>query len=200
LKRNFLLSILAVVPAVLMPLAATCQVTPAASPATTERAEPSYKYEVYGGFGYTSLNQVNGSRYGLMGAEASVTRYLGKYFGISGNGAFYSHPVATGNPGSPTVDTVLFGPVLRAPLFARTSAFVRVLIGGEHTGGESQTPNISFAGGVGGGMDYDLNKHFSIRASGDNVASSFTVISPVKGDSPHETWSSRASIGVVYKF
>jgi hypothetical protein len=200
LKRNFLLSILAVIPALLLPLAATCQVTPAAGSGPAEQVERSHKYEVFAGFGYTSLNQVNQSRYGLEGVNVSVTRDLGKYLGVTADGVYYMRPVASGNPGDPKVYAILAGPVIEAPLFGKISGLVHVLIGVEHTGGESQRPDVSFAGGLGGGLEYRLSPHFSLRATGDDIASSFTVRDPLPGDSSHERWNSRATIGVVYKF
>ena len=202
LKRKLLLSILAVVPAALMPLAAASQVAPASGSASAERVEPSYKYEVYAGYGYTSLNQVNQSRYGLQGVNLSVTRDWGKYFGVTADGAYYGYATGSGNPGTPSVDTVLFGPVLHANLYERTGVFVHVLLGGEHTGGESMTPNISFAAGVGGGMEYKLSPHFAVRASGDYIGASFSVRgnSSGLGYSPHRTFDPRATVGVVYKF
>ena len=200
MKRNFLLSILAVIPAVLLPLAATCQVAPASGSGTAEQAEPSHKYEVFAGFGYTSLNQVNQSRYGLEGVNVSVTRDFGRYFGVTADGVYYMRSVASGNPGDPKVYAMLAGPVIEAPLFGKISGLVHVLIGVEHTGGENQRPDLSFAGGMGGGLEYRLSPRFSLRVTGDNIASSFTVTNPAPGDSAHERWNSRATIGVVYKF
>jgi hypothetical protein len=201
LKRTLLLSLLAVVPVALMPLAAAGKIAPDRKPAT-EGDQPSYKYEVFAGFGYTGLNQVNNSRSGLMGVNLSVTRDWGKYFGITADGAYYKYAIKTGNPGTPSVDTVLFGPVIHAELLGRTSMFVHALLGGAHTGGESMTPNISFAGGMGGGLEYRLSKHLAVRASGDYIASSFSVSgnSPSLGYSPHKVWNPHAAFGVVYKF
>jgi len=187
------------VSATLMPLAATSQIAKERRP-STDQVEPSYKYEVYAGYGYTSLNMVNTSRSGLQGVNLSVTRDWGRYFGLTADGAFYKYAVKSGNPGNPSVDAVFFGPVFHAPLYGHVSGFVHVLLGGEHVAGENQNPNISFAGGVGGGMEYKLSPRLAIRASGDDIASSFTVIQPAPGDSPHRTRSSRATIGVVYKF
>jgi hypothetical protein len=196
--RKFLLSILAVIPAVFLPLTATSQIAP--DRPHKEQAEPTFKYEVYAGYGYTSLNQVNQSRYGLQGANFSVTRDWGKYFGLTADGAFYNYATSQGNPGSPKVDLVLLGPVLHAQLIGRTSGFFHVLLGGAHTGGESMTPNISFAGGVGGGLEYQLKPRIFIRASGDDIASSFVSDPNHLGYSPHERRNSRATLGVVYKF
>jgi hypothetical protein len=201
LKRKWLVSILAVVPAALMPLAATGQIAPDRG-TRPDRPEPTYKYQVYAGFGYTSLNQVNQSRYGLEGVNIAVTRNWGRFFGLTADGGFYSHSVASGNPGKPSVDMVLFGPELHAPLYDRLNIFARALLGGEHTGGESQTPKVSFAGGAGVGLEYVLTQRFVLRLSGDDIASSFSVTgnSPALGNSPHLRRNSRASFGVAYRF
>jgi hypothetical protein len=100
LKRTLLLSILAVVPAALMPLAAIGQVAPDRD-SKPDKAEPSYKYEVFAGYGYTSLNQVNQSRSGLQGPDVIVTRNWGKYFAITADGAYYKYAYESGNPGTP---------------------------------------------------------------------------------------------------
>jgi len=199
LKRNLLLSILALVPAALLPLAASCQIAPDRPPAA-ERAERTFKYEAYAGVGYTSLNQVNQSRYGLLGVNLSLTRDWGKYFGVTADGTSYFHAVASGNPVNAKVDLVLAGPVVHVDLYNRYSGFIRVLIGGEHTGGASEVPNISFAGGVGGGMEYKLSPRISLRVSGDDILSSFVEDPNNLGYSPHRRGNPRAGFGAVYRF
>ena len=76
--RKWLISILAV-PAALLPLTAAAQIRP--EPAPGPRVEGP-KYSVFAGFSYTSLNQVNQSRYGLMGANVEVSRNFGRFFAI----------------------------------------------------------------------------------------------------------------------
>jgi len=202
----FLFSILAGISAAFLPLAATSQASSSTGSNASDQPEKSYKYEVYAGYAYTSLNQVNQSRYGLQGANLSVTRDFGRYFGLTAEGDFYNKsfgsPEVIGSTIEPTVTSVLFGPVLHANLYGRFGGFVHGLLGGEHTGGESQTPNISFAGGFGGGMEYSLTNRFSLRTSGDIIGASFSLTgnSTQLGYSPHRTWDSRASIGVVYHF
>jgi hypothetical protein len=202
----FLFSLLAVVPAALLPLAATSQSSSSSGSKTSETGENTYKYEVYAGYAYTSLNQVNQSRYGLQGVNLSVTRDFGRYFGVTAEGDFYSKsfgsPEVVGSTINPTVTSVLFGPVIHANLYGRFGGFVHGLLGGEHTGGESQTPNISFAGGIGGGVEYSFTNRFSLRTSGDIIGASFSLTqnSPELANSPHRTWDSRASIGAVYHF
>jgi hypothetical protein len=188
------------VPAALMPLAGQCQVAPDTGVAPAERAEVSYKYEAYAGYGYTSLNQVNASRYGLQGVNLAITRDWGRYFGLTADGAAYLSSFEAGNPGDPKVDLVLFGPVVHANIYGKVDGFFRGLLGGEHTAGESEVPNISFAGGLGGGLDYALSPRLKIRASGDDIASSFVEDPNHQGYSPHKRWNSRAGIGIVYKF
>src|SRR5580658_999553 len=202
----FLFSFLALVPAALLPLAATSQVSSTSGSNSSDQPEKTYKYEVYAGYAYTSLNQVNQSRFGLQGVNLSVTRDWGKYFGVTAEGDYYRFPFGSpevvGSTTKPQVESVLFGPVLHANIYGHYSGFVHGLLGGEHTGGESQTPNISFAGGIGGGVEYSLTPRFSIRASGDIIGASFSLTgnSTELSNSPHRSWDSRASIGAVYHF
>jgi hypothetical protein len=197
---------LALVPAAMMPLAATGQVAPAKRSADTDQPEKVYKWEGYGGFAYTSTKNISTSRQGLIGAKIGLTRDFGRYFGLTGEGTFYetsfSSPAIENSTQKPTETSVLFGPVIHASLYGPVSGFVNVLLGGEHINGTSQTPNISFAGGVGGGMEWKFSPHLSARAYGDDIASSFSLINNTTqlGNSPHKTWSSRAGIGVVYRF
>jgi len=217
LKRNLLFSILALVAGTLVPLAASCQIVIDKPPAP-EKTEKTYKWEAYAGYGYTSLNQVNQVRYGLQGVNASLTRDFGKYFGLTADGSYYFKAIQSGNPVNAKVYLALAGPVFHVDLYSRYSGFARVLIGGAHTGGAGEIPNISFAGGIGAGLDYKLSQHFSLRASGDDITSSF--VAPVylanppapnqpppagscttnSGCTPHEHRNSRAEFGVVYKF
>jgi len=201
LKRKWLISFLALIPASLMPLAAAGQVTPD-SGTRTERPESPYNNSVYVGIGYTSLNQVNQSRYGLTGVNAAYTYDFGRYFGLTADGAYYPGALRSGNPGNPSVWLMLAGPELHAQLFSHLNGFVRGFMGAAHTGGTGQTPDVSFAGGLGGGLEYVLTPHWRIRASGDNIASSFSITNntPQLGYSPHMRWNPRATGGVVYRF
>ncbi len=217
MKRIFLRSILAAIAAVLLSLSAAAQVAPDSGQAPAAKAQPAYKYEVYAGFGYTSLNQVNQSRYGLAGVDISVTRDWGRYFGLSGIVNYYkpalhfgSSSTTTqgsttvtsnnGNPGDPSVYEILIDPEIHATLYGPLSGFFHGGMGIEHTGGEGMSPNMSFAGGVGGGMTYDLSPRLAIRASGDKIGASFPLRDNPPGYSPHRTWNSSGTIGIVYRF
>lgn len=201
MRRKWLLSLLAVVPAVLAPVAVSGQIAPDRGP-RAEHAEPTYKYQVFAGFSYTSLNQVNQSRFGLIGFNIDASRNFGRYFALTADGAFYSTSFSSGNPGNPSVSMILGGPELHAPLYGRVNGYFRGLLGGEHTGGEGVTPNISFAGGLGGGLEYVLSPRLVIRAGGDEILSSFSVRNntPQLGNSAHMRGNGRATIGVGYRF
>lgn len=198
LKSKSLLSIMAVASALILPMAAVGQIAPEKPP--KDVTGPVYKYEAYVGYGYTSLNQVNLSRSGLQGVSASVARNFGDHFGIKVDGGHYAWSVTSKNPGTPTVDMVLVGPVLRGNLFEKWSGYAEGLFGGIHTGGVSIQPGVSFAGGFGIGVDYNRNARWAIRAFGDDIGSSFTIQPYQSGFSTHMRWNARAGIGVVYHF
>ena len=199
MKRNLFVSLLAVIAAALLPLAASCQIAPERTPGP-QQTGPLYKWEAYVGFTYTSLNQVNQSRYGLEGVSASVTRDFGKYFGVTAEGADFFKALKAGNPVNATVDQVLVGPVVHVDIVWHISAFGHALLGAEHTGGAGEIPNISFAGGGGGGAEYSINSRLSVRASGDKIYSSFVEDPNHLGYSPHMRSNARAGFGVVYRF
>lgn len=205
MKRTFLFSILAVLAAVLAPLTAEAQVNPEAAPPPAQGA--TYKYEAYVGFAYTRLRQVpvTVSYSGLLGGKASLARDWGKYFQLLGSVDYYG--VGTGNtylpnPGHPTVYTALLGPAIHANIYGNLSGVIFAQIGGEHTGGESMTPGISFAGGFGGGVAYSLNRKMAVQLTGDRVGASFSLPNntPQLANSTHRTWNARGTIGVVYRF
>lgn len=205
MKSKFVLSYLAVIAAALMPLAAQGQIAP--EKPRSQGGPPSYKWEAFAGVGYTGLNQVNQSRYGLLGGRFGVTRDFGKYFGLTGQGAYYRTQAGTGtgdngNPGDPSDYSALAGPEFRANIYGNFDGFVHGLMGIEHTGGEHMTPNISFAGGFGGGLVYNLSQHWGLRASGDRVGASFSLRNNTAqlGYSPHMHWNARGEFGVIYRF
>lgn len=200
LKRTFLLAMLAVFSAALVSVSALAQAAPEAGPAPAP-----LKYEVYAGFAYTSLNQVNTSRYGLMGGEVALTRDWGRYFGLRGSGDYYRVAAGhglPGNPGNPSVYSILGGPELHVTIYGPVAGLLFGELGMEHTGGEGMIPDTSFAGGFGGGMAYNLNRRWAIRVTGERVLASFSLINntPQMANSTHRTANSRASVGLVFHF
>jgi hypothetical protein len=206
LKRTLLLTLLAVISAVTLSVPVSGQVDPANKKPSADAADVDYKWEASAGFAYTSLNNVTRSRYGLVGIKAGVTRDFGRYYGLTAEGSYYKYALFAspnnGNPGDPSLYTALAGPVIHAELYEKFSAFLHGLIGVEHSGGESQIPATSFAGGFGGGMEYKVNPRLSVRATGDDIGASFSPINntPALGYSAHRSWNPQASLSVVYHF
>lgn len=169
----------------------------------TAAANPNFqKYSVFAGFSYTSLNQVNQSRYGLIGGNVELSRNWGRFFAVTVDGGFYPASLGSGNPGNPSVSMILAGPEIHGTLFQNWTLYFHGLMGGEHTGGEGMTPNISFAGGIGAGIQHEFGPHWAARAGGDDIGSSFSLTnnSPQLGYSPHRRFNARASIGMAYRF
>jgi hypothetical protein len=165
-----------------------------AKPATDAVAELQ-RYEAYVTAAYSSANQVKGSS-ALIGFNAGVDAKLKKWFG--GTVDFGQYANSTG-VAKPTVTTLLAGPEFYIPS-GNLTGFAHVLFGGAHTGGVTTNPDISFAYGVGGGFQYAVSPHLSIRVSGDGIRSSFTAIPFVLGDSPHSRLNARATGGIAYRF
>jgi hypothetical protein len=203
LKRTSFFLLLAVVGATLQPMKAIGQVNPDTASGPPQTANP--KYEAYVGFAYTRIRQVPVSYSGLLGGKATLGRNFGKYFQLMASGDYYK--LGTGhrglpNPGHPSVYTFLVGPELHVTIFDNISGEFFGELGGEHTGGESETPNISFAGGFGGGLSYSLNRRFAIRLVADRVAASFSLPgnNAQNNYSTNRTWNARATMGLVYRF
>ena len=91
LKRTLLLTMLAVIPAVVLSVSASGQVDPVRKKPSADAADVDYKWEVFGGLAYTSLNNVTRSRYGLVGLKAGATRDFGRYFGLTAEGSYYKY-------------------------------------------------------------------------------------------------------------
>ena len=96
---------------------------------------------------------------GLLGGKVSLARDWGKYFQLIGSVDYYKLGTGHGNlsnPGHPSMYTSLLGPGLHANLYGNLSGLVFAELGGAQTGGEHMSPDISFAGGFGGGLTYNL--------------------------------------------
>ena len=206
MKKILVRSLLAMIPAVFLPLNAMGQASPEGRGPAGQNP-PSLKYEAYAGFGYSSINQVNQSRYGLMGVNLAFTREFARYFGLTALGNYYKPPLggsngSNGNPGDPSVYEVIFGPDVHATIYGPVSGFLHGGLGVEHTGGENETPKISLAGGFGGGLTYDLSPRLAVRACGDRIGASFSVRnnSSQQAYSPHTAFNSSGTIGIVYRF
>jgi hypothetical protein len=203
LKRTLLFLFIGVAGAMLTALPAASQVNPEAAPGPAQAAP--YKYEAYVGVAYSRQRQVPVSYSGLLGGKAMVGRDFGKYFQLMASGDYYKVGLGHGylpNPGNPYIYTFLVGPAIHATLYENLSGVFFAELGAEHTGNEHETPNLSFAGGFGGGLGYSLNRRFGLQLTADRVAASFSLPNnnAQQGYSTNRTWNARATFGVVYRF
>jgi hypothetical protein len=186
--------------AALLPIAASAQVE-----APPPAAGVGPKYEIYVGGAYTRLRQVPNSYSGLVGGKATLSRNFGRYFQLFGSGDYYTIGTGHGdipNKGNPFIYTFMVGPAVHATLYGNLSGLVFGELGGEHTGNEGITPSISFAGGFGGGLKYNLSHRWAVQLTADRVGASFTLPNntPQLAYSTHRTWNARGTGGVVFHF
>jgi hypothetical protein len=182
---------------------AASQVNPEAAPGPAQAAPD--KYEAYVGVAYSRIKQVPVTYSGLIGGKASLSRDFGRYFQLMASGDYYKVGLGHNylpNPGHPSIYTFLVGPAIHATIYDNLSGVFFLEVGGEHTGGENETPSISFAGGFGGGLAYNLNRKFALQLTGDRVAASFSLPNNTSqlGYSTNRTWNARGTFGVVYRF
>jgi opacity protein-like surface antigen len=175
-------------------------------------AQESSRLSVFGGYSYVRANPSDSSNLGgfsmnggNFSAAYNVTGWLSGVADIGGYHA--SRPLncaalgctGTGNFKGNTW-TYLFGPRVTFRHFGRVTPYAQVLFGVAHT-----TPNVfltnhqtDFAMTVGGGVDYHLSHHWSIRPIQlEYLQTRFKEIDVVGGDSQNNL---RLSTGVVFRF
>ena len=204
MNRTVILRVFCLLALAFAPLVAGAQVNPDSEGTGTAESQASYKYSVYAGGAYTRIRQVPASYSGLIGGKVSVTRDWSKYFMLTGSLDYYKMGVGHAgipSPGHPSVYSVLAGPGVHMDLFAGLSGQLFAELGMEHTGSESMSPSSSFAGGIGGGLTYNINPRWGLQLTGDRVGASFPLPGTAQqANSTHRTWNARGTIGLVYRF
>jgi opacity protein-like surface antigen len=190
-KGKFLLSVLGV----LLPVSMAAQV---AKPTQSTPSVDFSRYEVYGAFAYTGVNQVT-STSALLGVNVGVQAKLKRWFGANADFGDYFAQGSSNGIEKPTVTSFMAGPEFYVPA-DNITGFIHVLFGGEHTGNVGEKPNVAFAYAVGGGFEYALSKKFSARIAGDGISAALVQDPTNQGLSPHWHINPRATIGVGYRF
>ena len=189
----------------LAPLAAAGQVNPEAAPRSRARPHLTSTRHTRA-LPIPASGRCPISYSGLLGGKVSLARDWGKYFQLIGSVDYYKLGTGHGNllsPGHPSMYTAMLGPGVHANLYGNLSGVVFAELGVAQTGGEQMSPDISFAGGFGGGLTYSLSPRLALQLTGDRVGASF----PLPGNntsgqagSTHRTWNARGTFGVVYRF
>ena len=154
------------------------------------------KAEIFGGYQFIRLNPGGGSTgANCQGGAGSVAGNLNHWFGVVGD---FGACKITGQPSGTSAHLVnyLFGPKLTYRSHGRLAPFAQVLFGGEHIGlsasGLGSSSDSSLAMTFGGGADYELTNHVSLRV----IQAEYLY---TKFGGTHQN-NARISAGVVYRW
>ena len=191
-KGKFLLSVLGI----LLPVSVSAQV---AKPTQSTSNVDFSRYEAYGAFAYSGVNQIT-STSALLGVNIGVQAKLKRWFGANADFGDYFAQGSSRGIQKPTVTSFMAGPEFYIPA-DNITGFIHVLFGAEHTGGVAGVkPDVAFAYAVGGGFEYSFSKKLSARIAGDGISAAFVQDPQNLGYSPHWHINPRATIGVGYRF
>jgi opacity protein-like surface antigen len=147
----------------------------------TAKAQADYsKVDIFGGYSYVRFQFPN-SGFNANGGSGQVTYNFNSVIGLTGDFGGY-HVAATNNNGSGTVFTYLFGPKFTFRE-GHWSPFIQTLFGGSWLGAGIEcviTPSVrpqgaavsgcgastsfnAFSMALGGGADYKVSDHVSVR-------------------------------------
>jgi opacity protein-like surface antigen len=169
---------------------------------TTRAQETAPKFDVFAGYSYLQANPgVRGAdSFHLHGGSASIAyNYRSWLSGVADFGGYNNGNILnTGKSG--TFSTYLFGPRVSYRHYRRISPFGQVLFGVAHANssafGTGSSQN-AFAMTVGGGVDYKVFDHFSVRpVQAEYLLTRFGV-----GTTGTQTQNNvRLSTGFVFRF
>jgi opacity protein-like surface antigen len=136
--------------------------------ATARAQESAPKIDVFAGYSYLQANPgVAGvDSFHLHGGEASIAYNHNSWLGGVADFAGYNNGNILGTGRSGTLSTYLFGPRVSYRHFRRVTPFGQVLFGAAHGNSSAfgtANSQSAFAMAAGGGVDYKLFDHFSIR-------------------------------------
>ena len=170
---------------------------------TAAKAQESQRdrVEVFAGYSYVRANPATSGTDGfsLNGGSASLSYNINNWLsGVADFGGYNNSNILSSGVNG-TLATYLFGPRVSYRHFSRVTPFGEVLFGGAHFGSNVFSANSqnAFAMTVGGGLDYRVSSHFSVRpAKVDYLMTRFAVQS--RG-TPNQS-NLRVSTGVVFRF
>jgi len=167
------------------------------------QAQERKTIDVFAGYSYVRANPVTAGADGfnLNSGSASVAYNVNSWLsGVADFGGYANTNILNSGVGG-TLSTYLFGPRVSYHRYSRVTPFGEVLFGVAHTAADVLvTPNSqnAFAMTIGGGIDYRLNQHFSIRpAKVDYLLTRFNEFNTTKAQSQNNL---RVSTGIVFRF
>jgi opacity protein-like surface antigen len=144
------------------------------------------KVEVFGGYGYMGFNSGSGASFNgqnTNGWDLAATYNFNRYLGITADfsGQYGSEFLGLHVPGTGLnnhITSFLFGPTVAYRTRSKLTPFAHCLLGVSHisiSGFSTTDSQNAFGMAVGGGLDYKINKIFSIRpAQFDYTYASFS--------------------------
>jgi opacity protein-like surface antigen len=166
------------------------------------QAQERQTFDVFAGYSYVRANPstAGASSFNLNGGSASVAYHVtGWLSGVADFGGYHSGNII-GSGGNGTLSTYLFGPRVTYRHFGRVKPFGEVLFGVARAGAsafQSTGSQNAFAMTVGGGIDYRLSDHFSLRpAKIDYLLTRFSELNT----GTQSQNNLRVSTGVVFRF
>jgi Outer membrane protein beta-barrel domain len=166
------------------------------------------KYEIGGGFDYTSFDQFSGKRLNMAGWEAYGDYHIWRFINVAGDiSGTYNRYSTSGSVNKTNTSTDIYSFLVGPQLYPfghahKITVYGHVLFGGGdyryHITQVGFTPfSTSYFGAVwmgGGGLDWKVKEHWSLRLiQADYEQSRF-----LKGASGQNNY--RVSIGLVYRF
>ena len=171
--------------------------------ATAQAQEERKTIDVFAGYSYVRANPATSgsSGFSLNGGSASAAYNFNRWLsGVADFGGYHSSNIL-GSGVDGTLSTYLFGPRVSYRHFGRVTPFGEVLFGVAHTGASLLNTTGSqnaFAMTVGGGIDYRLSSHFSLRPA--KVDYLLTRFNEVTNNNTQSQNNLRVSTGIVFRF
>jgi len=163
--------------------------------------EGRQRVEVFAGYSYVRANPSTSTNgFSLNGGSASVSYNVNNWLSGVADFGGYTNTNIFGSGRDGTLSTYLFGPRVTYRRFRRVTPFGEVLFGVAHSGANAlSTANNRTAFGmtVGGGLDYRLNSHWSLRAA--KVDYLLTRFNELNLGTKNQN-NVRVSTGVVFRF
>jgi len=133
------------------------------------KAQDVPKVDVFAGYSYVRANPSTSGidSFNLHGGSASIAYNANHWLsGVADFGGYHANNIL-GSGVDGTLSTYLFGPRISYRHSERFTPFAQVLFGVAHIGGSEglgfSSSNNSFAMTVGGGVDFKVSQHFSLR-------------------------------------
>ena len=162
-----------------------------------------HSVDVFAGYSYVRANPATSGTDGinLNGGSASVAYNFNRWLSGVADFGGYANTNILGGGTSGTLSTYLFGPRVSYHHFSRVTPFGEVLFGGAHTGANllnTTSSQNAFAMTVGGGVDYRISSHFSVRAAKvDYLLTRFNEFNTTNTQTQNNL---RVSTGIVFRF